>query len=73
MKNISKEIINLILKNPSKKFLDIKLENINQSLEKYEKIKKVYTITDKEISKFLTLKMSIKSRELIDYVKNSYK
>ena len=48
-------------------------EEINQSLEKYEKIKKVYTIMEKEMSNFLTLKMSIKRKELVDYIIKNYK
>lgn len=49
------------------------LKNINKKLEKYEEIKKIYTIPEKEMSNFLTLKMSIKRRELIDHVRKSYK
>ena len=48
---------------------DEKLEFINSKLDSYLRIKKVYYITNDESNNFLTPKMSIKRKLLIDYVK----
>ena len=46
------------------------LFKINSMLEHYLKIKDVYTITQEEMTNFLTPKMSIKRKPLIDYIKD---
>ena len=49
---------------------DSKLEFINSKLDSYLRIKKIYYTTNDEINNFLTPKMSIKRKLLIEYVKN---
>ena len=46
------------------------LELINSELDSYLKINKVYYITNDELLNFLTPKMSIKRKLLIEYIKN---
>ena len=57
----------LIVEEP---FNDDLLKTINDELESYMKIKKVIKITTDEMSDFLTPKMSIKRKRLIEYVKD---
>ena len=57
----------LIVEEP---FEDKMLETINTQLESYMKIKKVIKITTEEIANFLTPKMSIKRKRLIEFVKD---
>ena len=47
------------------------LDTVNSELESYMKIKKVIKITTDEMTNFLTPKMSIKRKKLIEFVKNS--
>ena len=50
---------------------DEELFKINSMLDHYLKIKDVYTITTDELSQFLTPKMSIKRKPLIEFIKNN--
>ena len=50
---------------------DKELFKINSRLDHYLKIKNVYTIKTDELSQFLTPKMSIKRKPLIDFIKNN--
>ena len=45
--------------------------NINNSMDHYLKIKNVYTITPEEMSNFLTPKMSIKKKQLVEFIKQN--
>ena len=45
------------------------LDKINNEIDSYLKIRKVYTINNNEWCNFLTPKMSIKRKKLIEYVK----
>ena len=44
------------------------LDKINNEIDSYLKIRKVYTINNNEWRNFLTPKMSIKRKKLIEYV-----
>ena len=57
----------LIVEEP---FDDDLLKTVNDELETYMKIKKVIKLTTDEMSDFLTPKMSIKRKKLIEYVKD---
>ena len=57
----------LIVEEP---FNDKLLETVNSELESYMKIKKVIKITTDEMANFLTPKMSIKRKRLIEFVKD---
>ena len=57
----------LIVEEP---FEDKILETINTELESYMKIKKVIKLKSQEMTEFLTPKMSIKRKKLIEYVKD---
>ena len=48
------------------------LETINSELDNYMKIKKIIIITSEEMNQFLTPKMSIKRKNLINYVKDKF-
>ena len=50
-----------------------KLNEINSEMDSYLKIKKIHNISNEELSQFLTPKMSIKRKQLIDYVLNKFK
>ena len=52
-------------------FEDKILEIVNTELESYMKIKKVIKINTEEMAEFLTPKMSIKRKKLIEFVKNN--
>ena len=58
----------LIVEEP---FEDKILEIVNTELESYMKIKKVIKINTEEMTEFLTPKMSIKRKKLIEFVKNN--
>ena len=57
----------LIVEEP---FEDKMLKTINTELESYMKIKKVIKMTTEEMTQFLTPKLSIKRKRLIEYVKD---
>ena len=46
------------------------LKIINDNLDSYLKIDKVYKINNDELSQFLTPKMSIQRKKLINYILN---
>lgn len=46
------------------------LDTVNSELESYMKIKKVIKITSEKMAEFLTPKMSIKRKKLIEHIKN---
>ena len=45
------------------------LQSINNNLDSYLTIKKVHTIDENELSNYLTPKMSIKRKQLVEYIK----
>ena len=46
-----------------------KLKKINNNLDSYLRIEKIHIISDEELRMFLTPKMSIKRKPLIEYIK----
>ena len=51
-----------------KKIKQTDLDKINNKIDSYLKIKTVYTVNNSEWCNFLTPKMSIKRKKLIEYV-----
>ena len=49
------------------------INTINNNLDSFLKIKNVIIISEEEMNKFLTPKMSIKRNQLISYINNDYK
>ena len=56
----------------TKKIPSFILELINNTLDSYLVIKKIHIINEDELSKYLTPKMSIKRKQLIEYIKKRH-